>query len=228
MLKYLNNKEFYNYFLNKNIFLKPALKIAYFSDLSLIYKDELKRIKSGDLNKFIKADDTDLSEKEDINRKVSNKDNLIILNSNTESSELSNTIGEIVNKPFENSCQKEEKIYHLHAYCTDNNTIITLTNSNYNPIICISSGMVGFKKGQRGGYEAGYQTCMSLFKKMMEKNIYPTQFEIILRGFGKGREAIFKCVNGIEGLPFKSSVSRITDATRINFGGVRSRKARRL
>ncbi|EMR08277.1 hypothetical protein PNEG_03442 [Pneumocystis murina B123] len=233
ILRYIiDYKQLHVYFLNKsNIFcLNLPLRIAFFSHLSLIYKDKFKIGNLADLDKFlIKANDTDSSRKEDINESVFDEDSSISLDLNPKSSLLSNTFTEIINKPFHyNSSQTKEKIYHLHAYCSDNNTIITLTNSHYNPVICISSGMVGFKKAQRGGYEAGYQVCMSLFKKMMQKDIYPTQFEIILRGFGKGREAIFKCVNGIEGLPFKSSVSRITDATRINFGGVRGRKVRRL
>ncbi|KAG5439644.1 hypothetical protein PCK2_000778 [Pneumocystis canis] len=88
--------------------------------------------------------------------------------------------------------------------------------------------MVGFKKSQRGGYEAGYQACISMFERMTQKNIRPTKLEIILRGFGKGREAIFKCINGTEGAPFRPFIHRITDATRLKFGGVRGRKARRL
>ncbi|QSL66239.1 hypothetical protein MERGE_000614 [Pneumocystis wakefieldiae] len=226
MLRFLTKRD--------TSYLSLPLKTAahYFS---LINGNSFKAGHLLDLNKLhIKLNHTDSSQEQHI-RSASGGGGegggkgSISSNSDSESSQLSDTFREIINKPFYgDSLKNKEKIYHLHAYCSINNTIVTLTNSDYNPVICVTSGMAGFKKCHRGGYEAGYQACMSLFKKMIQKEIRPTQLEIILRGFGKGREAIFKCVNGIDGAPFKSSVSRIIDATRINFGGVRKRKARRL
>ncbi|KAG4301057.1 hypothetical protein PCK1_002756 [Pneumocystis canis] len=154
---------------------------------------------------------------------IINNNEIKNLKLNIENRQKSDALTEFINKTMNcTSINTKDAIYHLHALCSDNNTIITLTNSHYNRIICVTGGMVGFKKSQRGGYEAGYQACISMFERMTKKNIHPTKLEIILRGFGKGREAIFKCINGTEGAPFRPFIYRITDATRLKFGGVRA------
>ncbi|KAG4303852.1 hypothetical protein PORY_002740 [Pneumocystis oryctolagi] len=161
-----------------------------------------------------------LFQKKKIEENSNNEDEKVNLKLNSENIQISDVFNEFVNKAALNSSSSiNNSIYHFHAFCSNNNTIITLTNFYYNPVICITSGMLGFKKSQRGGYEAGYQVCMSMFERMTQKNIRPIQLEIILRGFGKGREAIFKCIAGTEGAPFRPFISRITDATRLKFGG---------
>ena len=52
--------------------------------------------------------------------------------------------------------------------------------------------------------------------------------EVVLRGFGPGREAVSKVLLGSEGRNMRPKVVRVTDATRLKFGGTRSKKPRRL
>ena len=52
--------------------------------------------------------------------------------------------------------------------------------------------------------------------------------EVVLRGFGPGREAFQKAILGSEGNQIKPLIVKVTDATRLKFGGCRSPAVRRL
>ena len=52
--------------------------------------------------------------------------------------------------------------------------------------------------------------------------------EVVLRGFGPGREAVTKVLLGSEGRWVRGKIGKVTDATRLKFGGTRSPKPRRL
>lgn len=52
--------------------------------------------------------------------------------------------------------------------------------------------------------------------------------EVIFRGYGVGREAVTKVLLGTEGRNIRPYITRVTDATRLKFGGTRSEKPRRL
>jgi ribosomal protein S11 len=52
--------------------------------------------------------------------------------------------------------------------------------------------------------------------------------EVIMRGFGPGREAFQKALLGSEGHLIRPLVKRVSDATRLKFGGARSPNVRRL
>lgn len=54
------------------------------------------------------------------------------------------------------------------------------------------------------------------------------KIEILLRGYGSGREAFQKAILGSEGRMISHKVVRVTDGTRLKFGGCRSRQVRRL
>lgn len=54
------------------------------------------------------------------------------------------------------------------------------------------------------------------------------RLEIVLRGFGVGREAVSKALLGAEGRRLRPMIASVTDTTRLKFGGTRSRKPRRL
>jgi small subunit ribosomal protein S11 len=51
--------------------------------------------------------------------------------------------------------------------------------------------------------------------------------EVVLRGYGPGREAFTKALLGSEGAILKPMVVRVTDATRLKFGGTRSPQVKR-
>ncbi|KAL9073112.1 MAG: hypothetical protein Q9161_003166 [Pseudevernia consocians] len=128
--------------------------------------------------------------------------------------------------------------HHLHIYATRHNCHITLTAGNRNPIISVSSGNIGFKKAQRGSYDAAYQLgayVMGLIKnhamldeKYQGKGGQIRQLEVVLRDFGPGREAVTKILLGGEGRALRGKIVRVMDGTRLKFGGTRSKKPRRL
>jgi len=120
--------------------------------------------------------------------------------------------------------------HHLHIYAHKHNTVITLTRPNGDPLVSLSCGNLGFRKSHRSGFDPAYQLSSHIFGQIQEKGLLPSirQLELIFRGFGPGRDAFTKVLLGNEGKHVRSLVSRVTDSTIIKFGGVRSRKARRL
>lgn len=100
----------------------------------------------------------------------------------------------------------------------------------HHPKIHVSAGQLGFRKAQRSEYEAGYQVSSKMFKLIEEKKLLGSndKIELVLKNFGKGREAFLAALQGKEGTMIKPHVTRISDNTKIKFGGVRAKKARRL
>lgn len=94
----------------------------------------------------------------------------------------------------------------------------------------VSAGMLGFRKAHRAEYEAGYQVSSRLFKMIEEKKLFGPndKVELILRDFGKGREAFTSALQGKEGANVRPHIVRVTDNTKLKFGGSRSKKLRRL
>ncbi|MCJ1249579.1 hypothetical protein MMC30_006805 [Trapelia coarctata] len=127
--------------------------------------------------------------------------------------------------------------HHLHIYSTKHNTHISLTRPDRSPIIVVSTGNLGFKKAARGTYDAAYQLGAYMMKRIRDSGLLTNppskekridRLELILRGFGDGREAIKKILLGSEGMLVRPRIVRVTDATRLKFGGTRSKKPRRL
>ncbi len=59
--------------------------------------------------------------------------------------------------------------------------------------ISVSTGNVGYKKSARGKYDAAYQLGTYVLDKLFQQG-YMTkikQLEVVLRGFGHGRERSF-------------------------------------
>lgn len=54
------------------------------------------------------------------------------------------------------------------------------------------------------------------------------EMEIVMRDFGKGRDAITKILCGQEGRLVRGRVIRVMDNTRLKFGGTKGANARRL
>jgi len=120
--------------------------------------------------------------------------------------------------------------HHLHVYSTRHNCHITLTRPNREPLLSVSSGKIGFRKSQRGSFDAAYQLATYSMNKMHEKGMLVgmEKLEVLLRGFGSGREAFQKALLGPEGKGVRGLVTRVVDSTRHKFGGTRSRNVRRL
>ena len=120
--------------------------------------------------------------------------------------------------------------HHLHVFATKHNCHITLTDGKLQPLISVSSGNIGFRKAARGSYEAAFQLGAYVMgrinKQELIKDIH--SLEIILRDFGPGREAFTKILMGSDGRMIRDRVVRVMDATKLKFGGTRSKKPRRL
>ncbi|KFH42814.1 putative 37S ribosomal protein-like protein [Hapsidospora chrysogenum ATCC 11550] len=125
---------------------------------------------------------------------------------------------------------EELEPYHLHIYSTKHNTHVTCTKPNREPIISLSCGNLGYKKSRRGLFDSAY----SLTKYLIERLIHTgwpmkmDRLEVVMRGFGQGREAALKVLMSPEGKILRDKIVRVSDSTRLKFGGTRSRRPRRL
>lgn len=130
------------------------------------------------------------------------------------------------------------KPHHLHIYATRHNCHITLSTGARDAVISVSAGNLNFRKAARGSYDAGFQLGAFFMAKIKNMGLlddrYPGKggpiraLEIVLRDFGPGREAVLKILMGQEGKELRQKVTRIMDASRLKFGGTRSKKPRRL
>ncbi|KAF2722823.1 translational machinery component [Polychaeton citri CBS 116435] len=144
--------------------------------------------------------------------------------------------------------------HRLHIYSTKHNTHITFVQppksaaatassgvsgtsasateqkKQIDVLLSLSAGNIGFKKSGRGSYDAAYQLCAFALKQMQEKGMLRDlhRLEVILRGFGAGREACTKVLLGTEGRAIRRYICAVQDATRLKLGGPRSPKPRRL
>ncbi|KAF2791781.1 mitochondrial ribosomal protein-like protein subunit S18 [Melanomma pulvis-pyrius CBS 109.77] len=125
---------------------------------------------------------------------------------------------------------EEEERHHLHVYAHKHNTHITLTKPNRDSLISVSCGNIGFKKAGRGTYDAAYQLAAFVMSRIQDKGLLPQiqKLEVVYRGFGPGREAVTKAILGSEGKKIRPLIVKLSDSTRLKFGGTRSKKPRRL
>ncbi|KAK3672608.1 hypothetical protein LTR78_007420 [Recurvomyces mirabilis] len=151
-----------------------------------------------------------------------------------------------------NTTNPSNKPHRLHVYATKHNTHLTLvqpptpasqTTSSVTSstsasasdakkmvdvLMSVSAGNIGFRKAGRGSYDAAYQLGAFLLKQVQERGIKVEKLEVVLRGFGAGREAVTKALLGSEGRYLRGRVVGVVDATRLKLGGPRSKKPRRL
>lgn len=124
---------------------------------------------------------------------------------------------------------KPAVVYKLHVHSTRNNTITTLTTHDGKPTAWYSGGSCGFKKNNRASYEAGYQCAVRMFQKVKDiMGLTPVKLELYFKGFGQGRDALFKALSTSEGDAIRPLLIRMTDRTPIKIGGTRAKKTRRL
>lgn len=65
-------------------------------------------------------------------------------------------------------------------------------------------------------------------KLQQQPGLEINHLEVVLRGFGPGREAVTKVLMGNEGRLLRPKIIKVSDSTRVKFGGTRSPKPRRL
>ncbi|KAI7152863.1 hypothetical protein KC324_g14720, partial [Hortaea werneckii] len=147
-----------------------------------------------------------------------------------------------------------EKPHRLHILATKHNTHITFVQpprpaiqtassgisrtsasaadqkKTIDVLLSLSAGNLNFRKAGRGSYDAAYQLAAYVLKQIKEKGMLGDvkKLEVVLRGFGAGREAVTKALLGAEGVDVRKRISAVVDATRLKLGGPRSKKPRRL
>lgn len=125
---------------------------------------------------------------------------------------------------------EEDDKHKLQVYATKHNTHLCLTKPNRDPLISVSCGNIGFRKAGRGSYDAAYQLAAFVMSRIQDKGLLPQiqKLELAYRGFGPGREAVTKAILGAEGKKIRPLIVKLSDSTRLKFGGTRSKKPRRL
>ncbi|KAF8865571.1 translational machinery component [Acephala macrosclerotiorum] len=138
--------------------------------------------------------------------------------------------------------------WQLHIYATRHNVHITVVrppgwvhpqtgrrypkapHNNRTVALSLAAGNLGFRKSGRKHYDSAFQLASYVMGRMQESgmNAWIETLEVYLRGFGAGREAVTKALLGTEGRFLKRKVIKVSDATRLKFGGTRSKKPRRL
>lgn len=125
---------------------------------------------------------------------------------------------------------EDPKFVEKNSHLSYNEQVLYYLQLPHHPKLHVTAGQLGFRKAQRSEYEAGYQVSAKFFKLIEDRNlINPNQkIELIMKDFGKGREAFLSALQGKEGLNIKPQIVRISDATKLRFGGARPKKLRRL
>lgn len=120
--------------------------------------------------------------------------------------------------------------HHFHVYASRQNTHITLTSPKRDVLVSLSAGNLGFKKAGRKSYDSAFQLAAFTIKKIQDRGLLPEikKLEVSLRGYGAGREAVTKALLGTEGKLLRNKIVKVSDSTRLKFGGSRSPKPRRL
>jgi len=106
----------------------------------------------------------------------------------------------------------------IHA--TYNNTIITITDTDGNPVTWSSGGVIGYKGSRKGTPYAAQLAAMDAAKKA--QNFGMTQVDVVVRGTGAGREQAIRALQA-SGLQVRS----IVDDTPVPHNGCRPRKKKR-
>lgn len=110
----------------------------------------------------------------------------------------------------------------VYITATFNNTIITVTDTNGNPIVIGSCGQHGFTGTRKSTPYAATITTEATLKKvsfdhgMKEAVVY-------VKGIGPGREAALRVLRGMS-----IEINRIVDITPVPHNGVRPPKLRRV
>ncbi len=108
-----------------------------------------------------------------------------------------------------------------HVQATFNNTIVTITDPNGNPLTWSSAGACGFKGSRKSTPYAASVTAETAARKAMEHGMRTV--EVFVKGPGSGRESAIRSLQAA-GL----AVTAITDVTPVPHNGPRPPKRRRV
>lgn len=109
----------------------------------------------------------------------------------------------------------------LHVSTSSNNTIVTLTDENWNKVSWGGVGMVWYKWSKKSTPYAAEVLTRQLLEEA--KNYWLAQLGIIFKGVWLSRDSVFKAVNDLWGI----DITYIKEATPIQFGWCKWRRQRR-
>lgn len=109
-------------------------------------------------------------------------------------------------------------------------------------VLRTSPGLLGLKKAQRGTFEAASRASVQMFNLIAQlgtkdrtnkkgqkvRDDRASSIELVLKGFGPGRDALVAALNSSQGDQVRQKICRIRDATPIKIGGTRPKKRRKL
>ncbi len=110
---------------------------------------------------------------------------------------------------------------YAHVQATFNNTVVTITDPNGNPVAWGTAGASGFKGSRKSTPYAAGVTAETAARKAMEHGMRAV--EVLVKGPGSGRESAIRSLQAA-GL----SVVSITDVTPVAHNGPRPPKRRRV
>lgn len=127
------------------------------------------------------------------------------------------------------SPSRDLRPHRLHVSSSPNNTLITLAGQDGSKLVTHTGGSVGFKGSQKGGYEAAYRAALAMFESIAQRRRDRVgspivRMELVFKGFGEGREAVYRALLSPEGTNVRNAVVFISDATKLKIGGTRAKK----
>ena len=120
--------------------------------------------------------------------------------------------------------RRERKIVprgQAHIYATFNNTHVTITDVNGNPVVSSSAGAANFKGSRKSTPYAAQMSAEQAARRAMEHGMQTV--DVFVKGPGPGRESAIRALQAA-GL----GVISITDVTPVPHNGTRPRKRRRV
>ena len=117
--------------------------------------------------------------------------------------------------------RKSIPVGRVYIQSTFNNTMITITDTQGNPLAWGSAGTVGFTGSRKSTAFAAQRAAEDAARKGMDHGI--RQVDVFVRGPGPGREAAIRAIQGAGIL-----VTTIRDVTPIPHNGCRPSKRRRV
>jgi len=109
----------------------------------------------------------------------------------------------------------------LHVQTTPNNTLITLTNEQWDKIVGWGTGLVGNKWAKKSTPYAAEVLTKQLLREAQNYGL--KEIWIVFKGVGMSRDGVFKAVNEIGMIDIKY----IKEATPLQHGGCKGKRPKR-
>ncbi len=110
----------------------------------------------------------------------------------------------------------------LYVKTTFNNTIVTLTDEQWNKISWWWAGLLGFKWTKKSTPYAAEMVTREILKEARD-NYWLKEIGIIMSGLWLWRDGVFKAINDLGGI----DIMWIREDTPIQFGGCKRSRPRR-